>query len=208
MTELFFSAILLGLGFAAPPGPVTVEAVRRGLIGGFMRSFMVGLGSLFGDSVWAVVALGGVAFVIKSETARVALGLVGALWLAWLAFGAVRAARAGHLPPLRNGGMRGGDLAVGAIAALANPYVAAFWLAVGGGVTVALLESGERLGLAVFFAGFLVGCVVWCAFLSFVVAIAHQRMTQRFLRSVNLFAGLILGSFALLLIWKLADGSA
>lgn len=208
MTKLFFSAILLGVGFAAPPGPVTVEAVRRGLTGGFVRSFMVGLGSLVGDSIWAVVALGGVAFVIENEAARAALGLVGALWLAWLAFGAARAARIGDLPPSRNGRMRGGDLAVGAIAALANPYVAAFWFAVGGGVTVALIEKGERLGLAVFFAGFLLGCILWCAFLSLVVAIAHRRMTQRFLRGANVFASLVLGGFALLLIWKLAEGSA
>jgi threonine/homoserine/homoserine lactone efflux protein len=95
-------------------------------------------------------------------------------------------------------------LMVGAIAALANPYVAAYWIAVGGGVTVALVEDGKRLGLAVFFIGFTLACVLWCAFLSLLVSVAHRRITIRFLRAANLFSALVLGAFAVLLLWRLA----
>jgi L-lysine exporter family protein LysE/ArgO len=206
MVGLFFSAIALGLGFAAPPGPVLVEAARRGVAGGFSRAFMVGLGSLLGDSVWAVVALTGAAFVVENDAGRLAVGAAGVLWLGFLAGRALRLARSGELAPARAQLAARSDFVVGAVAALANPYVAGFWLAVGGGVTVSLVRKGHELGLAVFFAGFLVGCVAWCAFVSYLVGIASHRMTTRFVRAVNLCAGLVLAGFAALLLWRLVTG--
>jgi threonine/homoserine/homoserine lactone efflux protein len=99
--------------------------------------------------------------------------------------------------------MRRSDLFVGAIAALANPYVAGFWLAVGGGVTVSLSDGGERAGLAVFFAGFLLACLLWVTFVAALVTVAHRRVNRGFLRAANLFAAIILAAFAILLVAKL-----
>ena len=208
MIGLFFSATTLGLAFAAPPGPVTAEAVRRGLAGGFWRSFMVGIGSLIGDSFWAVVALAGAAFVVDNDIARIALGSAGVLWLSRLAVQALRAARSGESPKSSSKLARRSDFAVGAVAAFANPYVAGFWLAVGGGVTATLVESGNSMRIATFFTGFLAGCIVWCVVISYLVGVAHRRVTTGFLRGANLLAGVVLGGFAILLLWRLVSDLA
>lgn len=203
MIGLFFSAFALGVAFAAPPGPVTVEAVRRGLAGGFWRSFMVGLGSMIGDSFWAVVALAGAAFIVENDWARATLGAVGVCWLALLAARAALAARSGKLPESNVALARRGDFLVGAVAAFANPYVATFWLAVGGGVVVTLIEKGEPGPLAVFFSGFVLACVVWVVAVSLLASVAHRRVTVGLFRGANLLAAVVLAGFAGLLLWKL-----
>jgi len=95
---------------------------------------------------------------------------------------------------------------VGAVASLANPYIAGFWLAVGGGVSVSLVRHRERLGLVVFFAGFLLGAVTWSAVVSSLVAVAHRRGTRRFMRVANIIAVGVLGYFCAILFWRAGTG--
>src|SRR5512134_3837873 len=67
---LFVSSFFLAIAFCAPPGVVTAETVRRGAARGFFPALFVQLGSLVGDTTWAILALTGLAFIVHNQAAK------------------------------------------------------------------------------------------------------------------------------------------
>src|SRR5438445_10135331 len=82
------TAIGLGIAYAASPGAVNTEAIRRGAIHGAHSTLLVEAGSLIGDSFWAILALTGVTLFAQYLAVQIVLGITGdcfLLRLAWLA---------------------------------------------------------------------------------------------------------------------------
>src|SRR3990172_749287 len=71
------SGALIAISFSAPPGPVAMETVRRGLRGGFTPALRVQLGSIIGDMMWCAIAMLGLAPLAQVPGLRLALGLAG-----------------------------------------------------------------------------------------------------------------------------------
>src|SRR6185295_19020537 len=93
--SLFFSSFVLAIAFCAPPGVITAETVRRGAARGFIPALLVQLGSLVGDTTWAVIALTGLAFIVQNNTAKSLLSFIGILLMLKLAWDAIKDARHG-----------------------------------------------------------------------------------------------------------------
>src|SRR5512144_2282068 len=91
--SLFISSFILAIAFCAPPGVITAETVRRGAARGFIPALFVQLGSLVGDTTWAIIALTGLAFLVQNNLAKVLLSLTGMLLMLKLAWGAIQDAR-------------------------------------------------------------------------------------------------------------------
>jgi chemosensory pili system protein ChpE len=125
MAALAATGVGLGIAYAAVPGAVNAEAMRRGLAGGFRPAALIQLGSLVGDTVWAVLGLTGAAVLAASDALAVALGLLGAGFLFALARAALAEAISGR-PPMAASARTGGSLAVGPVFGLANPAGLAF----------------------------------------------------------------------------------
>lgn len=77
MIGLIITACILGFVYSAAPGPVNTETFRRGLKRGIMPSFLVQVGALISNLVWAVVGLTGVALVFHFLAIQIILGIVG-----------------------------------------------------------------------------------------------------------------------------------
>ena len=198
---LFLSSLVLGIAFAAPPGIVTAETVRRGLARGFRPAFLVQLGSLIGDATWAALALAGGAILVQSVLARSLLSLAGTLILLYLAASAFREARAGAIPEAGHTAARG-DFAAGALLSLSNPYAIAFWLGVGTSAVFASVGAPRPVHFAVFFLAFMSGALLWSLFLSGLVAWGYRFVNAAFFRGINLLCGVALGYFGLVLFWN------
>lgn len=86
--SLIVTAIGLGFAYAAAPGAVNTEALRRGVARGTRSALLVETGSLIGDSLWAVLALTGVTLLTRYLAFQLVLGIMGGFFLlrlAWLA---------------------------------------------------------------------------------------------------------------------------
>jgi chemosensory pili system protein ChpE len=196
MTEsLFFSAIGLGLAYNAAPGAVNTESIRRGLQRGFGSALRVQLGALIGDTSWAVIAVAGVNVFVRWQTARMLLGVAGSGFLLWLAAGALVMAFRGVTQEGPADGARG-DFVTGAFFSLANPFALAFWLGVGGGITV---HGGSAVG---FLAGFVLGAFTWCCASAAVVGWGRRLVGPRMFRIVDLVCGLVLTYYGVSLLWS------
>ncbi|MEA2512932.1 MAG: chemosensory pili system protein ChpE [Thermomicrobiales bacterium] len=200
--ELMVPAFGLGLAYAATPGIVNAECIRRGMAHGFRPAISVQLGALLGAVVWAALALGGVAALARRESFAIALGLGGSLFLCRLAFTALREAWSGprERSPVVS---RYGDLGTGVVFGLANPAGLAFWAGVGGGM---LAASGSDAGIAftvyvLFLAAFIVGAFCWSLGLAALVGWGRRYARPRVFRAIDAVCGTFLGLFGVRLLW-------
>ena len=204
--SLFISSFVLAIAFCAPPGVITAETVRRGAARGFVPALFVQFGSLVGDTTWAIIALTGLAFLVQNNTAKIILSLIGILLMLKLAWDAIKDARSGKdLDTTSVSASTRGDFANGAVLSLGNPMNIVFWTGLGTTVFASISGQPEPVHFAIFFAGFLLGAVVWCFIMAGLVAWGRKFVTPTFFRWVNVLCGTALGFFAVQLAWKLVQ---
>ena len=200
---LFLSSFILAIAFCAPPGVVTAETVRRGAARGFLPALFVQLGSLVGDTTWAIIALTGLAFIVQNNLAKIVLTLIGILLMLKLAWGAIQDAHERKELDTNVSLSHRGDFTNGAFLSLGNPMNIVFWTGLGTTVFASISGRPQPSDFAIFFAGFLSGAVLWCFLMAAIVAWGRKFVTPTFFRWVNFACGLALGFFALQLGLKL-----
>lgn len=199
---LLITAIGLGIAYAASPGAVNTEAIRRGVTHGARSTLMVETGSLIGDSFWALLALTGVTVFAHYLAIQVVLGIVGGCFLlrmAWLAL---------HEALVKRGSAEGktantrGDFATGVVFGLANPVGLAFWSGLGSSVVASGVVGVQ---FAVFFIGFFIGAVLWCIGISSGMRWGRRWIRPALFRWINILCGLALGYFGARVLWLTAQ---
>lgn len=160
---LFLTALGLGFVFNAAPGAVFVETVRQGVRGGYRPALAVQLGSLAGDTLWAVLGLIGVALLLSLESLRLPIGIAGVIYLLWLAVDAWKAARrefavdATAAPADANHALR-----AGVVLSVTNPQNIAYFAAIGSSIAALGVNHPTVSDYAVFFAGLMLASILWC----------------------------------------------
>jgi threonine/homoserine/homoserine lactone efflux protein len=194
------TGLAIGFAFTAVPGPVTTEATRRSVQGGFWPGFLVNAGSLVGDVVWAVLGLSGAAVLLRHDAFAVALGLVGVGFLFSLARDAIRAF---CTPAHADGGTisQGNALKVGAVFSLANPSGIAFWSGVGTGMLAGLGDASAGTIAVLIVAYVFAGMVLGSVFVAIAV-LGGRLLGERIMRWVDLASGTALGYFGIRLLWS------
>lgn len=192
------TGLAIGFAFTAVPGPVTTEATRRAVMGGFWPGFLINAGSLVGDVVWAVLGLSGAAILLRHDAFAVTLGLVGVGFLFSLARDAVRAWR---MPTHVTGDAKPGNaLWVGALFSLANPSGIAFWSGVGTGMLAGLGDASFAT-IAVLIAAYLTAGMLLGSFFVIIAVVGGRLAGQRIVRWIDLVSGIALGIFGVRLLW-------
>lgn len=198
---LFATGFTLGLAYAAVPGPVNTESIRRGFAGGFWPALLIQVGAMIGDILWAVLGLAGVAVLSGSSGLYVLLGMVGAAFLLILAHNTLRSAWPGSSRPVTSSERAGRHVVVGAVFSLANPIGIAFWAGVGGGLLISL-DDPSRNDLTVVLVSFMAAVVVWAFVLSAGITLGRRHATPRLFRLVDVTTGVVLGWFGLRLLFS------
>lgn len=198
MSTLILSSVLLGIAFCAPPGAVTAEALRRGVARGFKAALGIGLGSLIGDAVWAIIALVGLAVIVQNDWARLLLGAVGVYFLLRLAWGALSDAWQGEMPKAHAVDSRS-DFVTGAALSIGNPWAVAFWLGVGASTVTNAVAQPQTIHFVVFFVAFMAAATAYAFFMAALIAFGRRYINASFFRMINLACGLFLGYFGITL---------
>ncbi|HLF25032.1 MAG TPA: LysE family transporter [Anaerolineae bacterium] len=201
---MIFTAALTGaliaISFSAPPGPVTLETVRRGVRGGFGPALHVQLGSILGDLLWCCVALLGLAPLAQVAWLRGALAVAGVLVLVYLGVLGIRdALKAPGVPTVEATRSRDGAFRSGIFISMANPMAVGYWLSVGGALIGAGAIGASTAQTVWFVAGFAGGTLVWAFAMAFAVRWSKRIMTPAIFRLVNLVCGMALLLFSVTL---------
>jgi threonine/homoserine/homoserine lactone efflux protein len=212
----------VGLGVAAPIGPVNIEIIRRGLRSGFREAFALGMGAVTADGIYLALVCLGVSRIAEYSAVRVTLLALGVVMLEALGVMALRDAKrvrqVGHLSGLSDSNdapPNASDRVVRTTSSLrcyglgmammaTNPLSMAAWL----GFSSIVLGSAANNPMAyVWFAlSVPAGCATWVVFISSVLHFGRRFVNVTVLRAVNIVGGLFLCGFGLHLLWQALRG--
>ena len=195
---LLAKGFTLGFVIAAAVGPISLLVIRRTLAEGRVVGLASGLGVATADATYgAIAAFGLTAITDILVDGRQALGLVGGIFLLWLAWKTIRA-EPGIAATVteRRGGLAGAYLSILGLT-LTNPMTILSFGALFAGLGV----TGEDLReSAVITLGVFLGSAAWWVVLTTAVGALRSRVTERWMRAINVASGLVIGGFAVLAI--------
>lgn len=200
MLTTIFAGALIAISFSAPPGPVAMETVRRGLRGGFTPALRVQLGSIIGDLMWCAIAMLGLAPLAQVPALRLAFGVAGVGLMIYLGVMGIRdslkksAGEQQAASAIKSGAFRSG-MAI----SMANPMAVGYWLSVGGALIAAGAVGQSAAQTGSFVGGFLGGVFAWAFLMAFAARWGRRVMTPPIFRVVDFSCGAALVVFGLAL---------
>jgi chemosensory pili system protein ChpE len=165
MLTTALAGAIMAISFSAPPGPVTMETIRRGLRGGFRPALFVQLGSIIGDVTWLGLALLGLAPLVQIAWVRGALSVAGVAVLVYLGAAGVREAlttKAQGTAAAPSAHDQRGAFRSGLAISMANPMAVGYWLSVGGALVASGVAGSSAGQTTAFVSGFIGGTLAWC----------------------------------------------
>jgi L-lysine exporter family protein LysE/ArgO len=187
---------LLSLSLCLDIGIVNIAMMTLAMRRGYWPGVCLGLGSAFGDLLYAIVALAGMTALLQFAPVRWVMWLGGTVVLLILAIKTVRTAwssrTADASPATENQpGTPLGHFLKGLLLALSSPS-AIIWFAAIGGSLIAQSGIDDWLGTTFFLAGFLAAGIVWTVGICFAAAqggkvFGHRALTFCHIGSAVLF---------------------
>ena len=206
MLSTALTGALIALSFAAPPGPVAMETVRRGLRGGFQQALRVQFGSILGDLFWCLAALIGLAPIMQVNWIRGALGVAGVAVLLYLGVAGLRDAWKLPALELEKTLAPSGAFRSGLWISFANPMAVGYWLGIGGALTAAEVIGQSLPQTLEFVGGFVAAVLGWSFVMAGLVRWGRALITPTIYRWVSLACGLTLIGFGMMLGGQLLKG--
>ncbi len=196
---LLFSGMGVGIVLAAPIGPINIEIIRRGLLQGSRAGWLVGLGALTADTIFATLIVSGVTQVADRPLLRVPLYAAGALMLAYIGVMGVRQAISGPVEftgaPVTRGRSRA--FATGFLMAVLNPMGIVYWLSVGSALVAEAVAKVGRAGSPVLVGGVFLGIFCWVTLLAILIHFGRRFVNERVMRWITGISGVVLIGFGI-----------
>ncbi len=195
---LILYGMTVGVALAAPIGPINIEIIRRGIRDGFLHGWLVGLGALSADTVYAMVIVSGLASFAGNENIRVVLYIAGGLMLTWVGWNSVRTALRGVEGSADDTPKpRGRSYLTGLLMAAFNPMGIVYWLTVGAGLAADAVSRVGESGAPILVVGVTVGILLWVTTLSTIAQVSRRFVTGRGMRWITGVSGAIIIAFGL-----------
>jgi threonine/homoserine/homoserine lactone efflux protein len=200
MLATVLAGAMIAISFSAPPGPVTMETIRRGLRGGFSPALRVQLGSIIGDFMWFMIALIGLGQLAQITIIRGALAIIGVGLLLYLGFCGMRDAfQAAQLDQAGAIDTQKGAFRSGMAISIANPMAIGYWLSIGGTLVVTGVAGQSGGQTASFVFGFVAGTFLWAFIMALAVRFGKQILHPNLFRLINFGCGAALMIFGITL---------
>lgn len=200
----------MGVGAAAPIGPVNVEIARRTLRHGFVAGLLLGSGAVTVDVIYAIVSSLSIGGLLDVAWLRVALGIAGGILLAYLGvlsllsirklravhIDGVEAAGPGPAESLARGPARRHYL-TGLLMTLSNPMTLSFWF-----LAVPASAARQTAWLPMVCVGVFLATFAWVNLFAGLLTLLGRRRKDLWLIAADVLGGLTLLWFAGEAIWR------
>lgn len=196
----------VGIVLAAPIGPINVEIIRRGLVSGAKTGWLVGVGALTADTIFATLIVSGLTNFADSPRLRLPLFVAGALMLGYIGYLSLQRARATTVGLEGAARSTSRSFGTGFLMAALNPMGIVYWLSVGSALVAEAVAKVGRWGSPLLVGGVFLGIFCWVSFLSTLVFYGRRFVNERVMRWVTAISGVALVGFALWFAWQAVSG--
>ena len=197
IAQLTVYGATVGVILAAPIGPINIEIVRRGIRDGFVHGWMMGLGALTADTIYALLIVTGFAQFAENEYLRIVLFLAGAAMMAYIGYGSIKSAM--NETGMQDSGLdvpRSKSYVAGFMLAAFNPFGIVYWLTVGAGLAADAVNRFGEGGAPILVIGVMLGIFLWVTSISTIAQISRRFVTGPAMRWITGFSGVVLFGFA------------
>lgn len=163
--------VILGLSLSAPIGPINAAQLDKGIRGGFMPAWFVGLGAIAADIIYMLLVYFGIVHLLELPFVRVFLWMFGCFVLIYTGVESIK--NAGTLAPSQ---MRGDDSELvksftqGFLMSLFNPLSIMFWLGIYGSVLAKAVNDSPMDQLLIYSGAIIFGVLLWDLFMATTVS--------------------------------------
>ncbi|MCC8463953.1 LysE family translocator [Photorhabdus bodei] len=179
---------ILGLGAAAPVGPINIEIMRRHLNISCLHAVIFGLGACFADIIYLLLLGFGILQLFSNTIFMPIFGFLGALMVIWFGITSfINKKNEENINIISKPYHR--QFFDGVLLTLLNPYNVIFWLSVSAQLNN--ITSG-KYSLAIGAAGTIIGVIVWVAFINTVIFFSRKIFSHRVIKFINYTSGIIL----------------
>lgn len=181
----FTSGFLLSLSLCLDIGVANIAMITLAMQRGFFRGFCLGMGTCFGDLIYAVLALAGMTVLLQYAPVRWVLWIGGSLLLLYFAAKMVHSA-IHHGALVADGasvdtGSPRKEFFRGMFLAMSSPS-AILWFAAVGGTLIARSGGGSLANSGLFLAGFFCAGVLWSVGICLAATHGGKLLGDRLLR--------------------------
>ncbi len=188
LATLYFPAgVLLGLGSAAPVGPINLLVIQRTLNDSRSPALLLGLGAALGDVLFATIAgfgLGAIGSLVRDHDSLIRI--IGGLFMLGFAVLVWRAAP--HLEDEPIGGNGARLVLLGLSMAATNPASLLFFIGSFGAIGFTAIGHDSGIDLfhaAMLVAGVFIGSMTWWVVISGIARRLRGRVSDDHLRLLN-----------------------
>nr|WP_241734804.1 LysE family transporter [Paenibacillus alvei] len=188
---------MLGLSLAAPIGPINAAQMDRGIRGGFLHAWLVGLGAMAADGVFMLLVYFGVIHFLSIPFMKTFLLLFGFFILTYIG-----------IESLINSGKIGNEMrsskeslaksfSAGFIMSISNPLSILFWVGIYGSVLADMIAKYNAKEVLLYSSAIMAGILLWDVLMALVASMFRKFLTGRLLAAISIISGLSLIGFGL-----------
>lgn len=205
MLELLVAGFLIGLTHAMPPGPITVEVLRRGAVEGMASALKVDAGAVLADFIFYLLIMIGLMQVINSSEGRLLIWAFGCVMLLGLGIrGLYKALGNKHAVSRANADSRDRtDLSpflTGFMICITSPFAIMWWAGIFAGST-ALVRPGYDT-MTVLFAGIALAVFTWYVLVGLSGAIGRKLVSGRNVEALSVLCSIMMIVFSAILFYR------
>ncbi|WP_033543182.1 LysE family translocator [Planococcus sp. CAU13] len=200
-----FSFIVLGFSLSIPIGAITIEMLKRGLVGGFWHAWFVGVGGMSADVVLMLLIYFGIAGLLTGPAAQIAIWLCGFLVLVYLGVESIQGAF--RRIDIGSGENRQPKSLVNAFftgfaIAISNPLNIIFWISIYGSVLATSLQVMSGGKVLLYSSAIFIGIAIWDLVIAGSAHAGKGYTGERFMKWFSIIAGAALIGFGLSFGWQ------
>ncbi len=180
--------VALGIGAAAPIGPINIEIMRRHLNISWIHAVIFGLGACIADLIFLALVGVGLLELFSNSIYMPIFGIFGAVLVFWFGIMSFRStAVESYRININKSFFK--QLIDGIFLTLLNPYNVIFWLSVSAQINNLISSQNSFLKGSI---GALIGILLWIIFLNIIIFFSKKMLTHKVIKVINNVSGVIL----------------
>lgn len=189
--------IFLGLSLSAPIGPVNAAQLDKGIRGGFLPAWFVGLGAIAADMIYMLLVYFGVIHFLNTPFMQSFLWLFGFFILVYTGIDSIKQASTLSLNETRGSEPLTKSFVSGFMMSISNPLSILFWLGIYGSVLAQTAATSEPRDLIINSCAIIAGVLLWDVTMAGFASVFRKILSDRMIRGISLLSGLSLIGFGL-----------
>ncbi|HWL24110.1 MAG TPA: LysE family transporter [Ureibacillus sp.] len=193
----FFGYVFLGISLAAPIGPINAAQLTKGIYGGFLHAWLLGLGAMLADAFYMLIVYMGVSQFLETAYMQTLLWSFGCFVLIYSGVDSILSAKKEVDLKYIKGRTLKKSFLYGFLLSITNPLSILFWLGIYGSVLVETVSTYDMNHVILYSSAIFVGLFIWDITMATIASSFRRLLKTKMLSLISIISGLSLIAFGL-----------